>query len=136
MTEHQLPGVPVIGLAANALPSQPGTASATARIERDDPEHVVLRAANARPGVLVLTDVAYPGWQATVDGRETPIARVDFLLRGIALPPGRHRVELRYRPLSWRVGWITSLVALLVLLALVGFGLRRRDRVVPRPGQP
>ena len=124
------------GVGADASAGASADAAGTARIERDDPEHVVLRAANARPGVLVLTDVAYPGWQATVDGRETPIARVDFLLRGIALPPGRHRVELRYRPLSWRVGWITSLVALLVLLALVGFGLRRRDRVVPRPGQP
>jgi hypothetical protein len=136
VTEHRLPGVPAISPAGTASAGGgAGAGAGAARIERDDPERVVIDAATDRPGILVLTDVAYPGWRATVDGRGTPVARVDFLLRGIALPPGRHHVELRYRPLSWRVGWITSSVALVVLLALVAVGTRRR-RVVPRPPPP
>ena len=61
-----------------------------------------------RRSLLVLTDVHYPGWKATVDGREAPIERVDYLLRGVPCPPGEHTVELRYEPASWRVGWIVS----------------------------
>ena len=59
--------------------------------------------------LLVLTDVHYPGWKATVDGRPADVERVNYLLRGVAVPAGTHRVEFRYEPLSWRVGWIVSL---------------------------
>jgi uncharacterized membrane protein YfhO len=78
--------------------------------------------------VLVLTDVSYPGWKATVDGKDVDLERVDYLLRGVPVPPGRHRVEMRYEPASWRVGWITSLVSLIVLLGLVVAGIRLRAR--------
>ena len=70
----------------------------------------------------------YPGWQATVDGRDVPITRVNFLLRGVPLAAGTHRVELRYAPASWRVGWLTTLVALLVLAGLAVVGVRGRRR--------
>jgi uncharacterized membrane protein YfhO len=77
----------------------------------------------------VLTDVHYPGWKVTLDGEPADLHRVDYLLRGTTLPAGSHRVEFRYEPLSWRVGWIISLVALIALLAGVALSVRRR-----RPG--
>ncbi len=52
--------------------------------------------------------------------------RVDYLLRGTTLAAGRHRVEFRYEPTSYRVGWIVSLLALAALIATVAVGLRRR----------
>jgi uncharacterized membrane protein YfhO len=70
--------------------------------------------------------VAYPGWEATVDGRPSRLDRVDYLFRGVPVAAGRHVVELRYRPASWRAGWIVSLVALLALLATAAIGWRRR----------
>ncbi len=81
--------------------------------------------------MLVLTDVYFPGWQAIVDGRSTPVRRVDYLLRGVAVSPGRHTVEFRYRPTSWRVGWMLSgltLIGLVVLLLLTRRGSRRPVR--------
>ena len=39
--------------------------------------------------LLVLGDVYYPGWKASVDGDEVPIERVDYLLRGVRIGPGR-----------------------------------------------
>ena len=74
----------------------------------------------------MLADSWYPGWKATVDGRDAEVHRVDYLIRGVVVPPGRHRVELRYQPASWRAGWILSLVTALGLTAAVLVPLRRR----------
>ena len=63
---------------------------------------MVARATARRPSLLVLTDVHYPGWKAYVDGREADVERVDYLLRGVALPAGSHdgRVRLRAAQLA------------------------------------
>ena len=113
------------------LPGLPEAARGTggdARIVRYEPERVVIRARSSGRGLLVLSDNDYPGWKATVDGRSAPIERVDYLFRGVALGPGTHTVEFHYEPLSWRIGWITSLVAVAGLAIAVVVGARRRRR--------
>ena len=77
---------------------------------------------------LVLTDLHYPGWKATLDGEQADVHRVNWLLRGTTLPHGRHTVELRYEPASWRVGWIVSLASLLGLAVALAVGLSGRRR--------
>ena len=76
--------------------------------------------------MVVLNDVHFPGWKAKVDGRDAPVERVDYVLRGVRVGAGMHTVEFRYEPLSWRIGWITTLVALAGLVAAVVAGLRPR----------
>jgi uncharacterized membrane protein YfhO len=49
-------------------------------------------------------------------GKELKVERVDYLFRGVRVPAGTHIVEFTYRPLSWRIGWIVSLVAFVGLL--------------------
>src|SRR3954470_24892408 len=93
--------------------------SGTARIARDDPEHVTVRADvdNGR-ALVVLADTFFPGWKATVDGEDVPIVRTDHLLRGVVVGRGAHVIEFRYAPWSWRVGWIVSLLTAAALAAL------------------
>jgi Bacterial membrane protein YfhO len=117
IVEERLPG----------LPERPGPGG-DARIVADGAEHLSVSANSPRAGVLVLADVHYPGWTAEVDGRETPVERVDYLLRGVRIPAGNHLVVLRYEPLSWTLGWVVSLVALILLAVAVGVGLSRRGR--------
>ena len=100
--------------------------SGSARLVSYEPERVVARASAQSPGLLVLTDVHYPGWKATVDGREVPIERVDYLLRGVPIPAGTHEVEFRYEPASFRAGWIISAVSTLAVLIALLVGWRRR----------
>lgn len=70
-------------------------------------------------GYLVVTDSHYPGWYATVDGETAPLHRANYALRAIPVPAGTHRVELRYRPLSFAAGaWISILTAAGWVLAL------------------
>jgi hypothetical protein len=93
------------------------------RITRYDPGRVELAASG--PGLAVLSDVHFPGWRATVDGRDVPIERVDYLLRGVKLGPGEHRIVMTYAPWSWRIGWIVSLLTAVLLLGAVWKGARR-----------
>ncbi len=125
VTEHRLPGLR--DASATSSPPRPGTAT----LERYAPERVEVRTAARAPALLVLTDAAYPGWKATVDGRTATIHRVDYLNRGILVPAGTHSVRFRYEPLSWRVGWIVSLLTLVALLTAALLG-RRRSRARAR----
>lgn len=104
------------------LPARPGAAAAPPRvaIERHAADEVVVTATLAAPGWLVLTDAWYPGWRATVDGREARILRADANYRAVPLAPGAHRVVFAYNPASWRWGMLISGAGW--LLACVGLG--------------
>jgi hypothetical protein len=115
ITEHRISG----------LPERPAPGG-TARIVEYKDERVRLRAHSNGEGMLVLGDNYYPGWKATVDGKPAKVERVDYTFRGVRLGPGEHTVELRYEPLSYRIGWILSLLALAGLGAAVAVGIRRR----------
>lgn len=101
--------------AAGGEPSVAGTA----RITELEGTRLVVEAAATRAGTLVVTDAWARGWTARVDGKPVDVERVDYLFRGVELPAGTHRVEFQYRPLSWRVGSITSVLALLALVAVL-----------------
>jgi hypothetical protein len=84
-----------------------------------DPQHAELVATIEAPGIVVLSDVDYPGWELTIDGRPAPIYRVNIAMRGAAVEKGTHKLVYSYRPRSFRIGVIASLAGLagLVLLA-------------------
>ena len=116
ITEEPVPG----------LPRRAAAPTGTARVTRYDREDVTVAVSARARSLLVLTDVHYPGWKATVDGRPAEIERVDYLLRGLVVPRGTHRVEFRYEPASWRIGWIVSVLAVLTVLAVALAAAARR----------
>jgi len=90
-----------------------------ARIAEDLPERVAADINSGAAGILVLADLDYPGWKASVDGRPAPILSADGYLRAVALSAGSHRVVFRYRPVSFYAGAVLSLLALGTLLAML-----------------
>ena len=78
----------------------PDTPRSEARIVSYERNSVVLEVDAREAGVLVLHDIHYPGWEASVDGERRPILRTNLLFRGVEVPAGRHRVEFHFRPLS------------------------------------
>jgi uncharacterized membrane protein YgdD (TMEM256/DUF423 family) len=70
-------------------------------------------------GLLILSEVYYPGWRASVDGLPAPVLRADGLLRGIPIPQGQHVVRVWYAPASVRAGLAISALAL-ILIGAVG----------------
>jgi hypothetical protein len=81
------------------------------------------------PGIFVVKDSPFPGWQATLNGRPAEIVRVNGLVRGVVVPAaGRYEVTMAYRPASF-VNGVALAGATLVLLAVLAWQqlhLRRR----------
>ncbi len=69
--------------------------------------------------ILIASEIFYPGWEASVDGKPTRIMVTDYLLRGVALTAGQHRIEMSYHTPAARNGVIISILTLLILLGLV-----------------
>jgi len=79
-------------------------------------------------GFLVVSDSWYPGWSASIDGKPAEIVRANGIVRGVYVPSGRHDMEMRYSPSSFRVGTRISLGAAVLLLAIATRASRFRYR--------
>ena len=69
-----------------------------------NPQQAVLEVSLDSPGLVVLADVYYPGWELKIDGKPAPIYRVNGVMRGAAGLRGPHRLVYTYDPQSFRVG--------------------------------
>ena len=80
-----------------------------------------------REAWLFLGDSWYPGWRATVDGREAPVRRANVFGRAVRVPGGRREVVFTYRPAGFDRGLLLAGVALAALAVLVA-PRRKRPR--------
>jgi hypothetical protein len=78
----------------------PARGEAMVRIVSYKRNCVIIEADTTRPGILVLHDLFYPGWEATVDEQPAPVLKTNLLFRGVELPRGRHIIAFRFNPLS------------------------------------
>ena len=138
VTERPLPGIAQNGGGAGAGATSGAPPAGSARLISYGAEKIVAQATATQRSVLVLTDVFYPGWNVTVDGHPASTERVDYLLRGVVLGPGKHRIVFSYEPASYEVGWIISLLSTLLVVGAALFGWRRRTRPARRsaPARP
>ena len=68
--------------------------------------------------IFVFRDQWYPGWSVTVNGEEATLLRADLVFKAVKLPPGRSEVIFSYHPGMLGVGWILTILSLLVVIAL------------------
>ncbi len=102
-----------------------------ADIQKYDREKVRVRASAPQEAWLVLSDLYYPGWNATCDGAPVPIFPGNYLFRAVKIPAGTHVVEYTYRPISFRIGCFLALFAgvPILLLGTVKCGKAIRSRI-------
>lgn len=97
------------------------------------PKDIVFHAEASAPAVLLLNDRFDPNWRVFVDGQRQPLLRCNYIMRGVQLAPGQHRVEFRFKP---PVGALyVSIAGALLGVALVGmlvFGKRTEQAEPPR----
>ena len=84
------------------------------------------------PAIVRLADLWYPDWVVTVDGKRAPVIKADYLLRAVAVPAGRHRVEFRFESKAVRTGLLLSALGIAVSIALLLAGVIARRRAAPR----
>jgi Bacterial membrane protein YfhO len=92
----------------------------TVRLVGESPGYLRLTASTTSSRLLVVKDSFFPGWRATVDGRETPLLRVNGMVQGVRVPAGGdHTIELTYLPASFTYGSIVAATALAAFLGLL-----------------
>ena len=91
---------------------------------------VELAARTPVSGYLVLSDVYYPGWRATVDGVPAEVLRANYVFRAVLLPPSEHTVRMEFVPWTWRVGLAVSIVTWVGLGIWAGVVFKKRLRHV------
>jgi hypothetical protein len=110
-------------------PPTPTGETGSSRIVSWRPDYIRVEADAAEDGYLVLVDTYDANWGATVDGRPARIVRANVAFRAVALTPGHHTVDFRYRPRSVAWGLGTSGLTLAGILgALAVSRYRRRPR--------
>lgn len=87
-------------------------------VTRESPNHLVIDASLPSSGLLVLSEVDYPGWQLYVDGQKHNYLTANEAFRAVPLMPGEHTVEFKYRPLSYLFGALSTGLSMLLLAGL------------------
>ena len=99
-------------------------------IKSYEPDHLTYEVESDKGGVVVFSEIYYPGWTATVDGESVEVGRVNYVLRAIRVAPGRHSVELSFYPKSIvvteTIAYITSAILIVAMLVLIALRVVRR----------
>ena len=117
------------------LPGGPPGDDEAVAITRYEPQRVELDVRLNRPGVVILSDVYFPGWKLALDDKPAEILRANRLMRGAAVPSGPHHLVYTYEPGSFRIGATLSLAALLVWSMAAAWTLLRPTRAPSTPGR-
>jgi hypothetical protein len=88
------------------------------------PNYLVYETESKEKGFAVFSEIYYPkGWNAYVDGSLTPHTCVNYVLRGMELPAGKHKVEFKFEPQVYKTGNSVALIGSILLLIVVGVSL-------------
>jgi hypothetical protein len=98
--------------------------TATINLTLNKPNHLKYRSNNINDGFAVFSEMYYKnGWKATVDGKAAEIVRVDYALRGLNIPAGKHTIEFRFEPQVVKTGSTIALVSSIGMLMLLVGGI-------------
>ena len=101
-------------------------------IKSYEPNQLTYDVNSGKGGVVVFSEIYYPGWTATIDGEPAELGRVDYILRALNVKPGKHEVVLSFFPKSVdtteTIAYLAYAVLLLVLLGSLFMEYRRRQK--------
>ncbi len=99
-TEALIDGASLSNLSAPLLDGTASEGQTKATVTSYTDNAVTIDATTDHPGVVVLHDLFYPGWEVRVDGVKKPILHTNILFRGVEIPAGHHSVEFSFHPVS------------------------------------
>ena len=120
--------------AARGQGARIGAVSRPVKVVSQSASRLVLAVDPAAKGLMTVSELYYPGWQAYLDGRKVDTFKTDLMFRGVMLPGGQKTVEFRFEPTNINAGAVISLVILAFLIGYFGALIVRR-RVRKRDGK-
>ena len=101
-------------------------------IKAYEPNELTYEVNSGKGGVVVFSEVYYPGWTATVDGQPAELGRVNYILRALNVKPGKHDVVLTFKPKSVNttetIAYVSYIILILVVLGAAFMEYRRRQK--------
>ena len=109
--------------------------SAYVKLDKYGLDDISFKSSNSKDGLAVFSDMYYAkGWKALVDGKETPIMKVDYVMRAIKIPAGSHSIEFHFHPDSFyngqKVAFISSILLILLGLGALAQVVIKKDKGV------
>jgi hypothetical protein len=97
-----------------------------------EPNRLTYDVNSGKGGVLVFSEIFYPGWTATIDGEPAELGRVDYILRALQIKPGKHQVELAFFPKSVSttetIAYVAFVLLILIVLGILFLEYRNRKK--------
>lgn len=105
---------------------------ATIKLDLYKPNHLIYTSNNTNDGFAVFSEIYYKnGWKATIDGKESSIFKVDYTLRGMQIPKGKHTIEFKFEPQVVKTGSTITLISFIIMVLVIVAGIyfdRKRIR--------
>ena len=97
--------------------------TATVKLDKYEPNNLQYTVNSKNGGIVVFSEIYYPGWKATVDGQSVELGRVNYILRAVNVKPDKHIVVLDFHPTSISTTETIAYISIVILLlAIVGAG--------------
>ena len=105
------------------------------------PNELAYTSQNASEGFGVFSEIYYPaGWLAYIDGKQTPIVRVNYLLRGLRIPAGKHTIAFKFHPKIYytaeKISAVSSVGLIILVLAALAWALFQELKAPDRSPEP
>jgi hypothetical protein len=98
--------------------------SASIQLVAYQPNDLKYKTSNAKQSLAIFSEIYYsPGWVATIDGKEAPISRANYVLRALNVPAGAHEIEFKFQPKSYYTGETIAMASSSLILLLFAFAL-------------
>jgi hypothetical protein len=101
---------------------------ASIKLTKNDPNYLVYESNTTSPQLAIFSEVYYVNkgkseWQAYIDGKPVPHLRADYILRGLVIPGGKHKIEFKFDSQIYHLGETIALICSLILLLGLGFAI-------------
>ena len=93
--------------------------TATVKLDKYEPNNLQYTVNSKNGGVVVFSEIYYPGWTATIDGQPAELGRVNYILRAVSVKPGKHTVVLDFHPTSISTTETIAYIAIVILLLVI-----------------
>ena len=103
--------------------SVPQDDTSIVKLTQYKPNNLTYEVKSNKGGIIVFSEIYYPGWTATIDGQKAELGRVDYILRALQVKPGTHKVVLDFHPSSLKMTETVAYVAYGILALLIILGI-------------